>query len=385
MANDPEDVSLRALYTRALENASKAYSLPTIEDATQELVDAASRDLNLLISRISALHLFSPNETLDDVSLGDLIYMTAPYILGEVELNARATERERRLELLRKAQAHFREFASRLLDYSIIPEADRELFGQQTFAITDPAKRREAKIAQFKKEKELKNTISAIRVKNGMQEIDMNNAYDLVAYLIPTSTSDDEDSDKETMSRQTITQLLRLQWATSTGHLNSIEQEFELLRHAPPPEDNLEGSSKSQQMSDNTWRLDRPNHSLLSKQGPLLDKSGKPLRPFQILPSSAAAERVRLQGGVFGPDHRLPSMTIDEYLEEEQRRGNIISGGGPQSAQAPTSKEQLTIDSEMDGSREGEQNAEKKRQEDERWANFTDDNPRGSGNTMNRG
>lgn len=57
----------------------------------------------------------------------------------------------------------------------------------------------------------------------------------------------------------------------------------------------------------------------------------------------------------------------------------------PQSAQAPTSKEQLTIDSEMDGTHEGDENAEKKRQEDERWAKFTDENPRGSGNTMNRG
>lgn len=67
-------------------------------------MDAASRDLSLLVSRIDALHLFSRNETLDDVSSGDLIYMTAPFILGEVELNARATERDRRLELLRKAQ-----------------------------------------------------------------------------------------------------------------------------------------------------------------------------------------------------------------------------------------------------------------------------------------
>lgn len=57
-------------------------------------------------------------------------------------------------------KGHFREFASRLLGYGVIPEADKQLFGQQAYAITDPAKRREAKIAQFKKEKELKNTIS---------------------------------------------------------------------------------------------------------------------------------------------------------------------------------------------------------------------------------
>ena len=38
--------------------------------------------------------------------------------------------------------------------------------------------------------------------------------------------------------------------------------------------------------------------------------------------------RIRLQNQVFGPSHRLPTMTIDEYLEEESARGNILSGGG---------------------------------------------------------
>ena len=39
----------------------------------------------------------------------------------------------------------------------------------------------------------------------------------------------------------------------------------------------------------------------------------------------------------------------------------------------------------MDGTREGEEKAEEKRLKDETWAVFTDENPRGAGNTMNRG
>jgi immunoglobulin-binding protein 1 len=57
----------------------------------------------------------------------------------------------------------------------------------------------------------------------------------------------------------------------------------------------------------------------------------------------------------------------------------------PKSAAEPTRKEQLAIDAEKDGTREGGESAEEKRQEDEKWARFTDENPRGSGNTMNRG
>ena len=46
-----------------------------------------------------------------------------------------------------------------------------------------------------------------------------------------------------------------------------------------------------------------------------------------ILPSNAA-ERARLQAQVFQAGHRLPTMSVEEYLQIEQERGNIISGGG---------------------------------------------------------
>ena len=54
----------------------------------------------------------------------------------------------------------------------------------------------------------------------------------------------------------------------------------------------------------------------------------QPLRPFTILPAGESADRARLQGQVFGPGHRLPTMSIDEYLEIERERGNILTGGG---------------------------------------------------------
>jgi len=39
----------------------------------------------------------------------------------------------------------------------------------------------------------------------------------------------------------------------------------------------------------------------------------------------------------------------------------------------------------MDGTAEGARKADEKRQKDENWAIYTDENPRGAGNTMNRG
>jgi immunoglobulin-binding protein 1 len=49
----------------------------------------------------------------------------------------------------------------------------------------------------------------------------------------------------------------------------------------------------------------------------------KPLRPFII-----TSKREEIRQRVFRPGWRLPTMTIDEYLELERARGNIIEGGG---------------------------------------------------------
>lgn len=55
------------------------------------------------------------------------------------------------------------------------------------------------------------------------------------------------------------------------------------------------------------------------------------------------------------------------------------------SQEAPTSSEQLAVDSEQDGTVFGDEKSEEKRRKDEEWAAYTDANPKGMGNTMNRG
>jgi len=57
----------------------------------------------------------------------------------------------------------------------------------------------------------------------------------------------------------------------------------------------------------------------------------------------------------------------------------------PASENETTSKEKLALEAELDGTVEGEEKIEIKRQEEETWAQFADENPRGAGNIMNRG
>lgn len=60
-------------------------------------------------------------------------------------------------------QGSFSTFVRRLEEYDVIPEEERKLYrrtgGSGGQALMDAAKRREAKIAQFKKEKELRGKI----------------------------------------------------------------------------------------------------------------------------------------------------------------------------------------------------------------------------------
>ncbi|KIJ69118.1 hypothetical protein HYDPIDRAFT_23975 [Hydnomerulius pinastri MD-312] len=385
---------LPALYTKALSSASKAVDLPTTDDETQELIQAALTDLRQLSSAVTTRHLFSANETLEDIATRDLVYLSVPFILAEVQ-NRVKTDRDERVNNLSQTQRYLRTYVSSLESYGIVLETEHALYTQQPSSIKDAAKRRELKIKQYKAEQDLRTRIEVVRKRRRQRpsENRPSNDFDLVASLLPSPTtnssnaddSDEEDSESDDTLREASLLLLRLYYAQAYSQLESMAQELELLRNAPPPSPPEppvdERRSKAKEQED-MWKLDptpRP-----AGGGPLLDPSGKPLRPFTILPAGAS-DRARLQAQVFGPGHRLPTMSIDEYLEIERERGGIISGGGPQSEAEPTSSEQLAVDSEMDGTAFSETKAEEKRQKDEQWAQYKDANPRGAGNTMNRG
>ena len=156
--------------------------------------------------------------------------------------------------------------------------------------------------------------------------------------------------------------------------LDLISQELSMLsairQAARPPTSShelaaVEDSRRRNGENGYSDRLD-PNLSQLLSGGPILNKHGKPLQPFTLLD-----RRSQLQNGVFRPGHSLPTMTIDEYLEEEKRRGGIIEGGGEPAPQ------QIDED-DMD-------KADEETMKARAWDEFKEANPRGSGNTLNRG
>ncbi|KAK0497071.1 TAP42-like protein [Armillaria luteobubalina] len=381
---------LPQLYARVLTAASDAYDLPSIEDSTQDIVKSCIEDLRQLHVRIADLALFSSNETLEDISTQNLIYLTLPYVCAEVQGRVRTTEREDRFVSIIQAQNYYETYCSTLENYGIVTEGDSKLFSRNA---ANAASKREQKIQQYRHEKDLCTRIEVIRKRRRQQPTEESASsttdFIFIRSLLPSSTaSGDSDEDDEVL-RETALLLLRLFFSLSKTQLAHIETELQLLKTAPPPlpysprpDDNDPRNKEKDRQDEEMWKLDAPKPN--PNGGPLLDPAGKPLQPFTILPSGAS-ERARHQAQVFGPGYNLPTMTIDQYLEVERERGNILSGGGPGSENTPTSSEQLAMDAEMDGKVEGEAKSEEKRLKDENWAVFTDENPRGAGNTMNRG
>lgn len=147
------------------------------------------------------------------------------------------------------------------------------------------------------------------------------------------SSSTTVNNEDEPVSRAATILLLRLLHTMALASLASNSMELEILASAPASleevHDDDPRESAARGADDNTWRLDMNGNPSRVRPRELISGGGRVLRPFTILPSNAdSSDRERLQSEVFRESWRLPSMTIDEYLAEEQRRGNIITGGG---------------------------------------------------------
>lgn len=335
---------------------------------------------------------------------------------------------------------------------------------------TNPHQRREFKVALFKLERALKNSLDEYRLaarekskatqggglsmpglgaSTGPSQ-DANEQPDEAQWdllVLPrkskagSAEQDDEDDDEEedqavfvsgsgsnnqssssktpanaiatpTSLRSYLLQLLQLHALLAYNNLASMDDEIQLLSNIPASAERDAAERKAQEEAEterrrrggegDDFRLDRRFDS--AAPGPLMDDKGKPLRPFTITNGQASAgasssrqtniggtpvhdldERQRIRDGVFKPSHRLPTMTIDEYLAEEEARGNILRGGGHEGAAKATPREARSLRAENDGTVEAEEALEEARQEAIQWDEFKESNKKGAGNTMNRG
>ncbi|GAA5881543.1 hypothetical protein JCM3774_002018 [Rhodotorula dairenensis] len=391
LAHEQSDLTLGQLLTRSLRHADKATNAPAPNDpAIQSLISSTLSDLTLCASLVAHLGVFSPNETLEDISTRDLRALLVPALEAQLCLLVRTRGGSQRLEWLQRAQSAFRRYINSVERYQVVGQDRRKTLAGPKAGEVDPARRRAGKIAQFKMEREIKATLEELRKRRRKRRTRGSavptTPADLTSALASTSISstaklapppvpsgadqpddvDDflssDDDDAESVARPLLLNLLTLHYLRAHAELDSIEQEIELLQHgmrmseipssrpgggATIEELGSEGGGAARdsrtargggdaaadaEEEERRWRLD----VLPKEDGPVLSNDGKVLRPFTILPSKSGplSTRLRLQSEVFRDGHRLPTMTIDEFLDREQERGNVLQGGGPSTSDA---------------------------------------------------
>ncbi|AFR92469.1 hypothetical protein C343_00339 [Cryptococcus neoformans C23] len=367
----------------------------------QSILSIALDNLYLIQRMLTSLGVFSENESVSETSNGQLLFMSIGWAIGSCEEKRNPGSMSERKEALLKAEYAFQTFVELLCSYGVLSsqEASEYSEGNRTDLPNDPAKKREAKINQYKREKELREKINAVISRR--KQVSASTPVSFLISLLPeppaeasaaqlTQSQDVNEDDMAEESRETIIDVLRLLYSLALSSMASMKMELDILSSAPPVNSSpgiphADPRQGGRGENDDTWRLDQLPTSL-TRSSDLISTKGKVLRPFTILPSNSGVEqREKLKAGVFKQSWRLPTMTIDEYLDIEKQRGNMITGGGQESYDKPTDSELLELDSEMDGTWHAEQQAEHKREKDERWAQYTDDNPKGYGNTTNKG
>ncbi|ORY05340.1 TAP42-like protein, partial [Basidiobolus meristosporus CBS 931.73] len=318
--------------------------LSTVDPAFQRQVSECSELFTNCLQRVRKAAIFSPNETLEDMKTTDLKYFLVEYYLGELSLKTTGSDR---LALVEKAENHFEIFLESCEMYELLSKEDKKYYEELASQVKkEPSKKREEKIARYKREQATKLKLDELESLLSLDEDE-----DLA-----------ETTDMEDTLREALVTLIDLSIQKALEQFVSIRQEKEMLHQMKKL--NLGEKSQRNTDEDSELRLDQTSQ----RQGPLLSKEGQPLRPFII-----TNQRKALQEQVFRPGWRLPTMTIDQYLQQEMDRGNFISGGGKTpEKQEIDDNDESAIDAETYKARE--------------WDDFKDANPRGWGNQgVNRG
>ncbi|SAM09360.1 hypothetical protein [Absidia glauca] len=362
-----EDLTLGQLFSKGqsqltyLEETSLASNDPAYQSIVKEATTALGRAQDL----IERSAMFSTNELIDDINPSDLKFLMTGAYLGQVVLKEIGDDRG---AILKRSKALFEQFLSVCQDHHLMNKDDVTTYEKTIRGTKGPAaQQRQEKIARYKREKALKATIHELR-----ERLDDEKDKQAQRAVTIGSLAGEMDQDLE---RDWVLALIELEISRAIEQLHGIEQEWVMVqemekmrqqmgtmnsvdRRAPLRQQGQESSSST---------LDTQLGSQRIRGGPLLSKEGRPLQPFVI-----TNKRQQLKDQVFQPGHNLPTMTIDEYLQQEMDRGNFIQGGGEQpEKEAIDDNDYAALD------------AETMKQRD--WDEFTEANPRGWGNRGNKG
>jgi len=308
---------------QSIENSSLRPDDPIYQSEVQNALGLFLRISN----GVQSASMFSSNEELDDISSGSLKYLLVEYYIAQllekivdVDSSTRDVSRIRNLKL---ATDRYWAFLNKCESIKLVHKQDLESFHRE--GSVNATIKREEKVARFKREQEAQNRLKETIKKRGKNG------------FIGNETEDEEEDD-DTL-REFSLLLLDIAIRKSVENYISAKEEADMLEQV------IKMKEKS--------------------GGKLPPPPEKPpqFQNFVLLPS----KREQLKKEVFRPSYPLPTMTVEEWAEEQMRLGLMPSPGD-----VPTTQKKKEEDNE-----EEEEKATLKARA---WDDWKDDHPRGVGN-----
>ncbi|KAJ1851063.1 Type 2A phosphatase-associated protein 42 [Coemansia sp. RSA 486] len=372
--SEPRELPLSVNFARAQSQLKSinSTSLASSSEEYQKQAQALVLLLKTCSSQIDRLSLFSSNETTEDYSTSELKLILVGAYLGEALQKLSAPEG--RAEILSDALEQYKSFlsvcqtlgiATQNKDVERILENQGKGSGKSSGVKASPADAglsRMQKIERFKRTRAMQQEIAEMETRLAGKPGASSN-----------SDVDEQELDMEEIEREYAVKLIELKIYQVIDDIDMLYSEIEMAKQMEQMKlraSDSGGQAKDKQATasdEKEWRLDSQSYKIDPRTGkpivPIFNDKGQPMRPFVL-----TSDRQRIKDSVFRPDWALPTMSVDEYLKQEEERGNIISGGGKEPDEKPDidDNDYEALDADTMKKRE--------------WDDFKDDNPRGAGN-----
>lgn len=328
---------MNSKYIEAVNSFQRVKS-STLRQDTEEFQQLLTDTIQLFINLKQSIYnnsVFSGNESTEDLNTGDIKLLNVEFYMAD--LYALKTE-PAKTNNIKKSIVLYLEFLNNLFNYELLNEQQTnklDALKKQPFKYDEKILLvdRETKIANFKLEQQLNDKISVLN-----DETKLNNL--------------DEDEIRDIYFQQ-----FKLNAMKSFDNIRFLSQELDFLMNIPEPKIEAIDDDK---VEDSTGFTDK-----LESLGPL-SKEGKILKPFTLV------KRNDLQKKVFGYGQYFPTVTVEEFLEQELANGGMVSNSQQD-------------DGEHSSDEDDEEKNDLKTYKARSWDEFVEANPKGHGNTINRG
>ena len=248
----------------------------------------ALRDMDKARAMVNSLDLFSTNESIEDVATRDLMYLLAPQYMSLLLQMAPVDIAIPRSRVVSQALTTSREFLSTCERMRIFPPGTPlgDALERDVHAAAPPPAQREEKIARFRRAKEIRARLEALRSGRLSDESD-------------DASESGEDGEE---AREAWMLELELAAQTALDNLGLLKQEADLLEERE--------------------RRTNEEDELRRRRG---EEDEGEAEVAEVVPEQLRVDRMTrdaIQRNVLRPFHNLPTMTLSEFAEREIAEAN---------------------------------------------------------------